>query len=278
MRDNLTVSDTMVIQLLFLQRALLPDTMRLKNNMWVWPSSKTRIRQLISNPLTDVNNVYDLVMNFLVKRRNPSAINDLHVLHLGSMVNHGHLYCSIRRKVLADVYDDACAVHTISFALQRVLWLAFVDPNINNWMGVDMVPGNNANVTIWFFRTYIRGMKLNVENGCMRYKSSLKKAFIKTLACALRKYPGFTVHFIMQILTSLDVRKHNLVYSRFEVDSQVYNYSRERWDTFYLPLMKAVDPEILDGLSKKERKKWGKLVEKGTYASNINKIATSYPR
>ena len=67
MGDHLHVSDTMAIRLLLLQRALFPDTARLKNS-GDFPSCKTKYREVVKTPLSNANCVYNLVMNFLIKR------------------------------------------------------------------------------------------------------------------------------------------------------------------------------------------------------------------
>lgn len=234
MAKHLHVSDTMAIRLLFLQRALFPHTARLKASD-DFPSCMTKYRKVTRNPLSDVNCVYELVMNFLIKRV-PCPMNDLHILHLGRMIDRAHLYCSIRSTIRADVYG-AATMYAIRNTRQRVLWRAFVDPEIENWMGVDTLPGSDPHVTIWFFRNYLSNL------------STVKADEVQALACALRKHAGFTVHFIMQTITSLQG------YGRFDVENNIYNPES-------LSKMKLISPEILGGLSQEEREKWNSLIKK----------------
>ena len=241
MAEHLHVSDTMVIRLLFLQRALFPDTARLKHSD-DFPSCKTKYRKVTRTPLSDANCVYELVMNFLIKRV-PCPMNDVHILHLGAMIDRAHVCCSIGSTIRADVYGTVSTKH-LGEAVERILWRAFADPKIENWMGVDTCPGSDVRVTIYFFRMYL-------EVVWTKPFHLFKVNEVQALACALRKYPGFTVHFIMQIIASLRG------YSRFDVDNNVYDgYDEER-----SRIMKLISPEILGGLCQEERQKWNSLIK-----------------
>ena len=255
MEDHLHVSDTMAIRLLLLQRALFPDTARLKNS-GDFPSCKTKYREVVKTPLSNVNCVYNLVMNFLIKREFSRSTfftiptshesNELHVLQLGRMVDSAHPLCSIRSTIRADVYGTASPkqLNLPETILWRAFWRAFTEPKIENWMGVYPIPGSDPHVTIYLFRQYMRQCILT-GNRLLIYDANE----VQALACALRKYPGFTVHFIMQIIASLRG------YSRFDVEDKMYDGYENR-----SRIMKAVDSEILDGLSKQEREKWNSLI------------------
>lgn len=256
MGDHLHVSDTMAIRLLLLQRALFPDTARLKNS-GDFPSCKTKYREVVKTPLSNANCVYNLVMNFLIKREFSRSItisrthesNELHVLQLGRMIDSAYPLCSIRSTIRADVYGTASPKQLNQLGLPerilwRAFWKAFTEPKIENWMGVDTIPGSDPHVTIYLFRLYLHVCIVTLAP--FAYHSPDE---VQALACALRKYPGFTVHFIMQIIASLRG------YSRFDVENKMYDGYEKR-----SRIMKAVDSEILDGLSKQEREKWNSLI------------------
>ena len=271
MGDHLHVSDTMAIRLLLLQRALFPDTARLKNSGCSGGDfPKIKYREVVKTPLSNANCVYNLVINFLIKREFSRSItissndghesNELHVLQLGRMIDSAHPYpldC-IRSTIRADVYGTAAGAGGGGAAggggkhlpeeriLWRAFWRAFTEPKIENWMGVDTIPGSDPHVTIYLFRLYMRDCITMATFDTLAYYDPNE---VQALAWALRKYPGFTVHFIMQIIASLRG------YSRFDVEDKMYDGYQKR-----SRIMKGVHSEILDGLSNQEKDKWNKLI------------------
>jgi hypothetical protein len=148
MEDNLHLSDTMVIRLLFLKSALLGPSFRLSPTRCILDAldrAPAKYRALTSTPLKDEFDVFDLVMKFLMKRVH-CPTNVKHVLHLGTFV--GGIFPGIRYKIQADVMGVACEKSFRNYELTSMLRRAFVDPTINTWMGVNTVPGGDAGVTI----------------------------------------------------------------------------------------------------------------------------------